>query len=378
MSTPKTIVPCRPKWKGTMTDRERFNRQMHYQSVDRCFNMEFGYWQENYDEWSIFTENGITNEWEANVFFNFDNISGTGGQVGMHPAFEHQVVAETETTRTFINGDGLLAEVPKDGHDTIPHYVRATIVTPDDWQRAKEERFRRDDPARIVDIAALKRAHPPTRDYALGIYCGSMIGRVRDILTFEGLAYATYDYPEMVEDMVETLCVLVEDSLDQLLPHFDFDYASGWEDICYKNGPIVSVDFFNNVVVPRYKRIGDKIHAAGIDLWYTDCDGDVRPILPGLLEGGINCLFPFEVNGCAHPAELLDQYDGQLRIMGGVDKIELGHGPAAIKAYLETLVPLVERGGYIPFCDHRCPPNVTPADYLYYLDLKEKMFGMQE
>ena len=114
----------------------------------------------------------------------------------------------------------------------------------------------------------------------------------------------------------------------------------------------------------------------GIDLWYTDCDGDVRPILPYFLEGGINCLFPFEVNGCAHPAELLDEYGKDLRIMGGVDKIELGKGRAAIKAYLETLVPLVERGGYIPFCDHRCPPNVNPEDYLYYLDLKEKMFGM--
>ena len=42
---------------------------------------------------------------------------------------------------------------------------------------------------------------------------------------------------------------------------------------------------------------------------------------------------------------------------------------------MDTLVPLVARGGYIPFCDHRCPPNVTPEDYLYYLDLKEEMFG---
>jgi len=372
----KTITPCRPKWQGTMTDRERFNKQMHYQPVDRCFNMEFGYWEENYREWSIFTENGITNEGEANVFFNFDRIECVWGPIGMNPPFPSQMVEETETTQIWMNGDGLLAEVPKDGHDTIPHYVKATIVTPDDWARCKAERFRRDDPVRKVDVAALQAAHPPTRDYPLGVFCGSMIGSIRNMLTFEGLAYATYDYPEMVEDMVETACVLVEDFLDQVLGQLDFDYASGWEDICFKNGPIVSVDFFNSVIVPRYKRIGDKLHAAGIDLWYTDCDGDVRPILPGLLEGGINCLFPFEVNGCAHPGELLDQYHGQLRIMGGVDKIELGKGPDAIKAYLESLAPYVERGGYIPFCDHRCPPNVTPADYLYYLDLKEEMFGM--
>ncbi|MHB9130600.1 MAG: uroporphyrinogen decarboxylase/cobalamine-independent methonine synthase family protein [Armatimonadota bacterium] len=373
----KTITPCRPKWKGTMTDRERFNNQMHYQPVDRCFNMEFGYWEENFHEWDIFVDNGITNNWEADIFFNFDRVGMVGGCIGMNPPFESKVIDETETTLIMMNGDGLLAEVPRDGHDTIPHYVKASIVTPDDWQRAKEERFRRDDPKRIVDIEAQKKAHPTTREYPLGVWCGSMIGRIRDMLTFEGLAYATYDYPEMVEDMVETSCVLVEDFLDQVLPHIDFDYAAGWEDICFKNGPIVSVDFFNNVIVPRYKRISKRLHAHGIDLWYTDCDGDVRPILPGLLEGGVNCLFPFEVNGCAHPGELLREYDGVLRIMGGVDKIQLGHGQEAIKAYMETLVPLVERGGYIPFCDHRCPPNVKPADYLYYLDLKEQMFGLK-
>lgn len=373
----KTIAPCRPKWKGTMTDRERFNRQMHYRPVDRCFNMEFGYWEENFSSWDIFTKNNITNNWEADRFFNFDRIGCAGGALWLSPGFEEKVISETATTRVLMNGDGLLAEVPRDGHDTIPHYIKASVTTPADWKRVKAERMRRDDPARRIDVEAVKKANPPDRDYPLGIWCGSMIGKIRDMLTFEGLAYATYDYPDMVEDMVETCCLLVEDSLDQLLPHIDFDYAASWEDICFKNGPIVSVDFFKNVITPRYKRIHAKLRRHGIDLWYTDCDGDVRPILPHLLEGGINCLFPFEVNGCAHPAEIFKRYGRELRIMGGVDKLELGKGPKAIKAYLETLVPLVERGGFIPFCDHRCPPNVKPSDYLYYLDLKERMFGMK-
>lgn len=370
-------IPNRPKWESAMTDRQRFYNQMHYLPVDRCFNMEFGYWQENYETWDIFTENGITNEQEANRFFSFDRIEGVWGANWMHPAFPEEIVGETETSYIKRNGDGLTAEVPKDGHDTIPHYISPTIVTPEDWKRCKEERFRLDDPARKLDIEALKKQHPADRDYPLGIDCGSMIGKIRDMLTFEGLAYACYDYPDMVEDMVETCCQLVEHTLDQVLPHIDFDYASGWEDICFKNGPIVTVDFFKNVVMPRYQRISKKLRAHGIDIWYIDCDGDVRPILPYFIEGGVNCLFPFEVNGCAHPAELLAEYGKDLRIMGGFDKIQLGEGKEAIKAYMESLVPLVERGGYIPFCDHRCPPNVKPEDYLYYLDLKEKMFGMK-
>jgi len=371
------ITPCRPKWKGTMTDRQRFNNQMHYRPVDRCFNMEFGYWEENFTLWPLFKDNGIKNNWEADRFFNFDRTDGCGGMQWIHPAFENKVVEVRGNTKILQNGDGLFAEVPVDGHDTIPHYIKATVVTADDWKKVKAERFRLDDPVRKVDVAKLQKMHPPTRDYALGVHGGSMIGTIRNMLTFEGLAYACYDYPGMVEDMVETSCQLTENFLDQVLGKIDFDYATGWEDICFKNGPIVSLDFFTKVVVPRYKRIGRKLHKAGIDLWYTDCDGDVRPLIPGFLEAGINCLFPFEVMGGGHPGDLLKEFGKDLRIMGGVDKIQMVKGKKEIKAYLESLVPLVERGGYIPFCDHRCPPDVTPENYIYYLDLKEKMFGMK-
>ncbi len=369
--------PIRKPWAGTMTGRERFNRQMHYKSVDRCFNMEFGYWHENFEQWPLFVENGITNNAEADLFFSFDRIESTGGNIWMSPPFEKKEVGRNGNKIILINEDGLMAEVLASGKDTIPHYIKSSITTPEDWKRVKEEHFSLDHPSRKIDVEALKARFPEDRDFPLGINCGSMIGKVRDMMTFEGLAYACYDYPDMVEDMVETCCQLVEQELDQLLGQITFDYASGWEDICFKNGPIVSVPFFRDVVTPRYKRIRRKLDQYGIDLWYTDCDGDVRTILPYLLEGGINCLFPYEVNSCAHPGELLDQYAGHLRIMGGVDKMKLGAGREAIKAYLESLEKYVARGGYIPFCDHRCPPNVDPDDYLYYLDLKEKMFGMQ-
>jgi len=367
----------RHKWKGAMTGRERFNRQMHYQSVDRCFNREFGYWEENFKEWAMFRDNGILNNDQVDVALNFDPMPVIGTR-WMNPPFPEKAISETEKTRIFQNGDGLIAEVAKDGRASIPHFMGSSIKEPDDWKRCKEERFRRDDPARKIDVAEIKtRMQTAGRDYPLGVDCGSMIGRVRDILTLEGLAYHTFDYPEMVEDMVETSCVLIEDFLDQVLPEFDFDYASGWEDICYNRGPLVSMDFFDNVVVPRYQRISAKLHKHNIDIFYTDCDGDLRPILPSLLKGGINTLFPFEVNGNGNPVKVLEQYEGQVRVLGGVDKMVMAQGPGPTRAYLEKLLPWVEKGGFIPFCDHRCPPNVTQADYLAYLDIKEELFGMR-
>lgn len=358
-----------------MTDRERFNSQMHYRPFDRCFNMEFGYWRENFEKWEAFKNNNIATNEEANIYFNFDRIEVISGRVWMIPPFEEgKVVSETDDKKVIINADGVIAEVPKDSHETIPHFIKPSVVTPDDWKKCKK-RFSRQHPARKVDIEEYKQRHKD-RTYPLGVDCGSMIGKIRDMLTFEGLAYAIYDYPRMVEDMVETACVLVEDFLDQVLPYFEFDFAAGWEDICFKSGPIVSVDFFNKVVVPRYKRINNKLKKYNIDIWYIDCDGDVRPILKGFLEGGVNCLFPYEVNSCTHPGELLKEYGKSLRIMGGVDKMKLIEGPRAIKEYLESLVPFVERGGFIPFCDHRCPPDVTYENYIYYLNLKEEIFGL--
>ena len=373
-----TIIPCRNKWDARMTDRERFNAQMHYRDFDRCFNMEFGYWDENYVQWKMFTHNSIKTESQANVFFNFDRIGCHGGNVWMCPPFPEKEIENNGRYRIYQNGDGLLAEVKNNSGSSIPHYLKSQIVTPDDWEKVKRERFDVNSPERVIDVKRLKERFPEKdRDYPLGVNCGSMIGKVRDMLTFEGICYACFDYPDMVEDMVETSCVLVENALSQLLPHFEFDYASGWEDICFNGGPIVTVEFFRDVVMPRYKRIHKMLSEFGIDIWYTDCDGDVRPILPYLMEGGINCLFPFEVNSCAHPGELFAQYGKDLRIMGGVDKMKLGAGRDAIDAYLDSLIPLVKRGGYIPFCDHRCPPNVPEEDYIYYLDRKEELFSLK-
>ena len=372
-----SVTPCREKWKGTMTQRERFNAQMHYRSFDRSVNVEFGYWDENFTEWDVFRENGITNNNEAHEFFNFDIMPSVGGKNWINPPFENEVIEETEDKKVFRDGNGVIGEIPKDGHSTIPHFTDTTVKKPDDWKRVKEERFRLDDPERRIDVEEIKLKHPSDRDYPLGVQCGSMIGKIRDMLSIEGLAYSVMDYPDMVEDMVETCCQLVEHSLDQLLPHIDFDFACGWEDISCNTGPLVSMDFFKNAVLPRYKRIGQKLNQYGIDIWYTDSDGDIRPLIPYFLEAGLNTMFPWEVNGSDHPGKTLDEYGQQLRIIGGVDKMQLRKDKSAIREYLESLAPYVERGGFIPHVDHRCPPDVPQENYFYYLDVKEELFGLQ-
>ncbi|NLB70223.1 MAG: hypothetical protein GX804_11200, partial [Lentisphaerae bacterium] len=93
------IKPIREKWRGKTSGRERFNKQMNFQSPDRSFNMEFGYWDENFGIWEMFRRNNIKNNYEADIFFNFDRISVIGGNTWMQPHFPHTVLerkAESE------------------------------------------------------------------------------------------------------------------------------------------------------------------------------------------------------------------------------------------------------------------------------------------
>ena len=368
------IVNLREKRPGTMTDRERFMNIMEHRSVDRCFDMEFGFWEENFKEWDIFVKNDIRTSGEATHSFGFDGIGGAWPKPWLNPYFDGEVLEEKENTRIVVSGEGNVVEIPKDGHATIPHSVRSVIQTPDDWKKIKEERLKIDDDSRLPDLSWIKDGTGENSKHANQIFCGSMIGTIRNLLTFEGLCYAIYDYPDMVEDMVETSCRIVERYLDIILPMGQFDLGFFWEDISFKNGPIVSLDFFKEVLAPRYKRITSKLRKHGCNHAYMDSDGDVRSLLPILLDCGIDIIFPWEVMASEHPGIILDQYGGELKIMGGVDKTKLIEGKEATKTYLESLVPWVEKGGYIPFVDHLVPPDVKEETFLYYLELKDKLF----
>ena len=58
---------------------------------------------------------------------------------------------------------------------------------------------------------------------------------------------------------------------------------------------------------------------------------------------------------------------GELRIWGGIDKRALVGGTKTIDAELQRVKPLIDEGGYIAMTDHSVPPDVSYANYCYYL-----------
>jgi len=130
-------------------------------------------------------------------------------------------------------------------------------------------------------------------------------------------------------------------------------------------------------MVPRYKRITEALKKYNIDVNILDCDGQIYELVPGWLEGGINCMFPIEA---AHtdPVKLRKEHGKDILLLGGVNKLQLAKGKAAIDQELERLHPLVEKGGYIPTVDHRVPPDVSFENYLYYVEKKRRFCNQRK
>jgi uroporphyrinogen decarboxylase len=121
-------------------------------------------------------------------------------------------------------------------------------------------------------------------------------------------------------------------------------------------------------MLPRYRRVTDYLHGRGVPYVGLDSDGQIHPLIPVWLDAGLNFLYPFEVQAGMDVLEVRRRYGRELRIWGGVDKRALARGPAAIDAELERVRPLMAEGGYIPHTDHTCPPDISFADFCYYVN----------
>jgi len=362
------------------TAKEIFRNQMNFKSFERSFFMEENYAEGCFREWPVFLENGIQNRWSAFQHFGMDAIYNYWGYeidspTFLMPYFEESILRKTENTVIKRNIFGSLEEKFKDGRNG-GRLLGPLIATPADWAAVKAERFIVDDPRRDMDIAKIKADAHHAQDLPFGLYIGSVLGLSLYTLTLEGMVYACWDYPEMLEDIAETSCQLTERYLEQMLPHFDVDIAFIYEYISCKNGPLLPMWVLRDIIAPRLKRICGKLKKHGVGIIAAASDGDVRLVLPQLLDSGINCLSLCAVGGGGvHPGVLLAEYPGHLRIIGAVDKLLFHQGKDAIDSFMESIVPYVKRGGFIPHIDHTVYPQMGQENYLHYIGRFRQLFG---
>jgi len=368
-----------------LTARERFRRVMHYQDVDYVSHLEFGYWTELKRDWmaeghlppTLQNADGTIPDRGVEEFFGIEQFEDFSARLGAMPLREHVVLEETADRITFRDGLGVLSQRQTAGTETIPHFLEFPIRDRATWCAFRDEFLDPEHPIRTIPDSELRAREAFTRSTTNPVqtHFGSFIGRVRDWVGFENLAYLSVDDPDLVEEMVAHLCDMSLRLMPEVLRRGRFDAAAGWEDIAFNSGPLLSPAFFRDRIMPHMKPVMDMIRQYGIDVIWTDCDGRILQLIPLWLSVGLNCMFPLEVNPGNDPVALKKEYGRALLIRGGFNKFALHRGRGAILAELRRLEPAVAEGGFIPHVDHRAPAQVTWDNYCYYIWEKCHMLG---
>jgi hypothetical protein len=374
---------------GEMSPRERFVRTMHYQAVDRVPHMEFGYWASLKDRWleeghlPLAMERDASGEIRNDLvesFFGCEQRTGASPRIDAGPLRPIEVVTERDGKLVYRDGLGVLCEEVKEGIRSIPHFLEFPIKDRRSWANFRDEFLVIDAEWRARSEAEIEQLARKLRQSTLpvGINFGSFIGRIRDWIGFQNLAYLSYDDPALLEEMVAHVTELKLTYLPPLLAKIEFDYASGWEDICFNSGPLLSPRVFREIIMPHMKPVMQMLRQHGIDIIFTDCDGNIQALIPLWMGVGLNCMFPYEINAGNDVVQARQEFGRDLLIMGGFDKFALFKSKEAILAQFRRLEPILADGGFIPHIDHRCPDGVSFEMYQYYVREKCHFLGMPE
>lgn len=335
-----------------MTTHERFTRMFEHREADRVPIIDSP-WHGTILRWR---REGMPEGADWREFFGVDKVASVG--VDISPRYECRVIEDTEAYSIFTSPWGVTMKQFKQA-DSTPEFIDYTVVNPDRWEEAK--RRMTVDRSR-VDWANLEQNYPRWKAEGQWIQAGFWFGfdvAHSWMAGTETLLIAMAEQPEWVRDVFGHY-------LDMCIAHFDMVWDAGYrfdsifwpDDMGYKNTPFFSTRMYRELVKPAHRRAAQWAHAKGIRAHLHSC-GNIMPLLPDILDAGIDALNPIERKAGMDVLALKREYGGRLVLHGGVNAV-LWDDRDSIIAEIESLVPaLKENGGYIFSSDHSIPNSVS-------------------
>ncbi len=370
-----------------MTNRERAMNILHYKEVDRLPAVHFGYWNELLQEWAeqgkipaelaIGKQDGNEKDRELDKLigwdFNWNNTASANKS--LMPCFETKVLEEFPDGSRRIQSVSGLIELVKPGISSIP--AEEDYLLKD--RKAFEElylpklQFSKD----RIDLEYFKNFNDNRpKDIPVGLHLGSVLGDIRNMTSVIGMSYLIYDEDEeLFADIIDAYADLQYKCAEAVLSTgAKFDFAHYWEDICFKNGPLISPEIFDELCAKHYKKRNELCNKYGIDIISLDCDGVTEKLLPTWFENGVNTMFPIEIGVWGDQFEAARNKFGKGMLgVGGMDKTALRKDKAAVDAEIERIKRLVALGGFIPCPDHRLMPGTKFELVQYYAEEIKKI-----
>lgn len=189
----------------------------------------------------------------------------------------------------------------------------------------------------------------------------------RRLFGIEGHLYAFYDEPELMLRINTELAAFHKKCIDVVCRHIKPCFMTFAEDMSYNLGPMLSRECYDRFMLPFYRELVPDIKRRGIKV-LIDTDGQVEPLIPWFLDGGIEGILPLERMAGVDVNRIREKFP-ELIMIGAFDKTIMHLGEEAMRREFERILPAIRSGRYIPSVDHQTPPDVSMENYRVYMRL---------
>jgi len=368
-----------------MNSRERFISTINFKKTDRYPYFELGIWGQTYERWlkEGLKEEELAGDWFRGEpkFARLDRREFIRLNMGPLPGF-YRVLEETDRYILYIDNWGEKRRSLKEGAErgtslSMDTFLDFFVKDREDFLEMKKH-FDPENPERYPQNWENLKEEWKNRDYPLYLTenCGfaGLYWNLRQMFGTEYLSYAFFDQPNLIHEILDFMVEFFMKVTERVLAEVEVDAFTFNEDFAYKTGPLISPKIYKEFFLPRHRRICDYLYSHGVKVIELDSDGNTEVLLPLIIEAGINCHWPLEAAAGMDAVKLRRIYGKDIAFIGGIDKRELAKDKKAIEEELKRKVlPLLETGGYIPAVDHTVPPEVSLENFIYYLNLKQKI-----
>ncbi len=351
---------------STMSGRERFARILKRQPVDRIGLYEH-FWDDTQSAW---TAAGHIQPGESlDDHFGFDCQSSWPLNMVADLDFQPETLEETDETILVKDGNGAILRRHKQ-HDTTPEHVDFTVKDREGWEELIKPKLTAD--RRRINFEHYRDAKSKAAAAGRFFFWGgvNVFELMHPVCGHEYMLMGMAEDPEWVQDMVNTFAELSV-NLQEMLFAEEGEPDGIWyyEDMGFKERPFMSPNMYKEIVQPGHIKTIDFAHSRNLPVVMHSC-GFIEPLLPAMLEAGIDALQVIEVKAGMDPLRIHKQFGDRLSLIGGIDIRTLStNDRAIIAAELEAKIPTLMQGyGYVLHTDHSVPATVDYATYCYFIE----------
>jgi hypothetical protein len=191
-------------------------------------------------------------------------------------------------------------------------------------------------------------------------------------------------YPDYVHEVFE---IETERAIESFKKYYDaFGNDLDVIHICgadfgSQRGPLINPEVFKTMYVPHYKKVTDWVHSNTGWKVIKHCCGGIFPIIPYMIEAGIDALNPVQCSAEGmDPQRLKDAYGKDMVFWGGgvnTQKTLPFGSPKEVRAeVLERLRIFSKGGGYIFTAIHNIQANTPVQNIVAMVDAVKEFNGL--